>query len=81
MIPFDPLIILYFRPEYDLLVCESGFIYDGFYVTVYTKYFVVNWILRVTYYECHTMSVVVNISQVVFYVNRDLKNKWKKYRL
>lgn len=53
----------------------------GFYVNVYTQYLVVNKILRVTYYECHTMSVVVNISQVVFYVNRDLKNKWKKYRL
>ena len=81
MIPFAPLIILYFRPEYDLLVCESGFMSGGFYVNVYTQYFVVNKILRVTYYECHTMSVVVNISQVVFYVNRDLKNKWKKYRL
>ena len=45
----------------------------GFYVTVYTQYFVVNKILRVTYYECHTMSVVVNISHVVFHVNSDSK--------
>lgn len=30
-------------------------------------------ILRVSYYECHTMSVVVNVSHVVFHVNSDSK--------
>ena len=63
------------RPSYDVIDRESGNSpgTPDIQMKACTSGMLNYSILRVTYYECHTMSVVVNISHVVFRVNRNFK--------